>query len=184
MPPAGSAGRQGKQSVWRWGGLPDIDGRIRGRRGIFFLGSGDYHYVAYLLLQHITRPFTLVLFDNHADLLPAPASDLLACGSWVNRALELPNLKKALIIGARPDSFTVTGVAPDLLGKVVYLPWGSSSDPHNEGILRESVVCLPLQRHKKTLGPRPGQQKWQLVWQPRIDIHAAGRHQRGSLLAY
>ncbi|MBE3587844.1 MAG: arginase family protein [Thermoanaerobacteraceae bacterium] len=102
--------------------LREIARRIRGRRGIFFLGSGDYHYVSYLLMQAVDSPFTLVLFDNHADLSPSPAGDLLSCSSWVARALRLPNLKKALIIGARPDSFS--GADPGLLRKVVYVQYG------------------------------------------------------------
>ncbi|HHW45216.1 MAG TPA: arginase family protein [Desulfotomaculum sp.] len=99
--------------------LREIARRIRGRKGIFFLGSGDYHYVSYLLMQSVDSPFTLVLFDNHADLSPSPAGDLLSCSSWVARALRLPNLKRALIIGARPDSFS--GADPGLLRKVVYV---------------------------------------------------------------
>ncbi|KYH31404.1 arginase family protein [Neomoorella mulderi] len=100
--------------------LRQIAGRIRDKKGIFFVGSGDYHYVSYLLMQTVDRPFTLVLFDNHADLKLSPAFALLSCSSWVAWALRLPNLKKAIIIGARPDSFI--GVDPGLLRKVVYVP--------------------------------------------------------------
>ncbi|QGP92164.1 hypothetical protein MGLY_15280 [Neomoorella glycerini] len=101
--------------------LSQIAGRIRGKKGIFFLGSGDYHYVSYLLMQTVDRPFTLVLFDNHADIKFSPAFAFLSCSSWVAWALGLPNLKKAVIIGARPDSFI--GVDPGLLRKVVYVPY-------------------------------------------------------------
>lgn len=73
----------------------------RKQKGITFLGSGNYHYVTYILLQEITEPFTLVLFDNHTDLV---ASDekctLLSCGSWVSFALKkIPLLKQVIIIG-------------------------------------------------------------------------------------
>ena len=40
----------------------------RKQKGITFIGSGNYHYLTYLLINEITKPFTLVLFDNHPDL--------------------------------------------------------------------------------------------------------------------
>lgn len=73
----------------------------RKRKGITFIGSGNYHYVSYILLQEINDPFTLVLFDNHTDLaLEQEKKALLSCGSWVSFALaNIPNLKHVIIIG-------------------------------------------------------------------------------------
>jgi arginase family enzyme len=78
----------------------------RSQKGITFIGSGNYHYVSFLLLKELTKPFTLVLFDNHPDLGSAQLQDepLLSCGSWVSYALkELPLLRQVVIIG--PTTF-------------------------------------------------------------------------------
>lgn len=72
----------------------------RSRKGITFIGSGNYHYVSYLLLKEISKPFTLVLFDHHPDLGTGHDETILSCGSWVAYALkELPLLQKVIIIG-------------------------------------------------------------------------------------
>lgn len=73
----------------------------RSKKGITFIGSGNYHYVTYVLLKEITEPFTLVLFDNHPDLAMEPKNaDMLSCGSWVSFALkELPLMQQVIIIG-------------------------------------------------------------------------------------
>jgi arginase family enzyme len=60
-------------------------------------GSGDFHYLTALRLRRIAGPFVLVSFDNHPDWdvrLPK-----WGCGGWVNRALELPNMKRASVWG-------------------------------------------------------------------------------------
>lgn len=89
---------------------------------VYLIGSGDFHYVSYILLANIDQPFTLLLFDNHSDLITSTRWALLSCSSWVAKALELlPNLKKVIIIGARPDTFC--NVDPDLLHKVIYIPY-------------------------------------------------------------
>lgn len=81
--------------------LRDIDLRIPARTPqLLFIGSGNYHYVTYLLLRRIHQPFTLALFDYHPDLLPSPSDEVISCGSWVLRALQtLPDLKKVVILG-------------------------------------------------------------------------------------
>lgn len=90
--------------------------------GVYLIGSGDFHYVSYILLANIDQPFTLLLFDNHSDLITSTRWSPLSCSSWVARSLELlPNLKKVIIIGARPDTFC--NVDPDLLYKVIYIPY-------------------------------------------------------------
>ncbi len=85
------------------GALAQIGHRLSERtgRGITFIGNGNYHYVTYLLLREINRPFSLVLFDNHTDAkIPDGMSGLLSCGSWVaEAAARLPYLQKALIVG-------------------------------------------------------------------------------------
>ncbi len=86
--------------------LKVISARLSSRRnrGIIFIGSGNYHYVTYLLLAELQLPFTLVLFDYHTDMLPSLCPALLSCGSWVLKALaKLPLLKKVVLIGVRND---------------------------------------------------------------------------------
>ncbi|MGG3692761.1 arginase family protein [Heyndrickxia ginsengihumi] len=79
-----------------------IKSRLKQRKykGITFLGNGNYHYVSYLLLQELTKPFSLVLFDNHPDLDINHDAVMLSCGTWVSYALHnIPMLQKVVIIG-------------------------------------------------------------------------------------
>jgi len=60
-------------------------------------GSGDFHYLTALWLRRIKEPITLVSFDNHPDWDIRPPK--WACGGWVNRALELPQVRKGTVWG-------------------------------------------------------------------------------------
>jgi len=82
--------------------LDRISQRLQKRRnrGVTLIGSGNYHYVSYLLLSEIEKPFTLLLFDHHTDMMEAPSATLLSCGSWVLEAIDkLPMLQKVILIG-------------------------------------------------------------------------------------
>jgi hypothetical protein len=69
-----------------------------GRAAPFILyGSGDYHYLSALWLRRVDRPFLLVSFDNHPDWDIRPPK--WACGGWINRALELEQLRHVAIWG-------------------------------------------------------------------------------------
>lgn len=100
--------------------LAEISRRLKGRsrKGITFVGTGNYHYVSYLLLKEIVEPFTLVLFDYHTDLLPGiDGSDLISCGSWVLRSLEeLLHLQQVIIVGANQELESI--IPPGYTGKV------------------------------------------------------------------
>jgi arginase family enzyme len=93
---------------------------------ISLLGSGDFHHLAALLHERIAEPFTLIHLDNHPDWVRlAPRWH---CGSWVNRTLELPNLKRIFTLGpcsedlVRPD--LKGGNLPALAsGRLVLMPW-------------------------------------------------------------
>jgi hypothetical protein len=65
-----------------------------------FIGSGDYHHVSLLLLRALQareEPFTLVLIDNHPDwCCQRPANH---CGNWVSSALQLPRVRRAMLLG-------------------------------------------------------------------------------------
>ena len=75
---------------------------------LHFIDSGDYHYLSLLFLQKINQPFTLLLFDHHSDCMESAfGGGLLTCGSWVLRSLsELPNLKKAVLVGPADEDGT------------------------------------------------------------------------------
>ena len=60
-------------------------------------GSGDFHYLTALWVHRVTEPVTLVIFDNHPDWDVRPPK--WGCGGWVNRALELPNVKHVAVWG-------------------------------------------------------------------------------------
>ena len=60
-------------------------------------GSGDFHHLTALWLRQFEQPFLLVSFDNHPDWDTRPPH--WCCGTWMNRALESPLLKKVVIWG-------------------------------------------------------------------------------------
>ena len=60
-------------------------------------GSGDFHHLTALWLRQVAEPFVLVSFDNHPDWDVRPPR--WGCGGWVNRALELPQVKKVSVWG-------------------------------------------------------------------------------------
>ena len=60
-------------------------------------GSGDFHYLTALRLCFVAEPLLLVAFDNHPDWDVRPPK--WACGGWVNRVLELSNVKLASVWG-------------------------------------------------------------------------------------
>ena len=60
-------------------------------------GSGDFHHLTALRPREITEPIILVSFDNHPDWAVGPVK--WACGGWVNRALEVSNVRKVSVWG-------------------------------------------------------------------------------------
>jgi hypothetical protein len=60
-------------------------------------GSGDFHYLSALWLRRFAEPLTVVSFDNHPDWDVRPPR--WCCGGWVNRALELPHVRKVSVWG-------------------------------------------------------------------------------------
>ena len=127
----------------RWVELADIPGtnllcaedalaEIRRRlpanrgRGITFIGSGNYHYVTFLLLEKIDRPFTLLLFDHHSDMKGKGGElGLLSCGNWVSQAVErLPRLREVHIVGAVDEG---NGGTTPSRGRIRF--WPADADP-------------------------------------------------------
>jgi len=60
-------------------------------------GSGDFHHLTALWIRRTTAPIVVVSFDNHPDWDIRPPK--WCCGSWVNRALELPHVQKVSVWG-------------------------------------------------------------------------------------
>ena len=66
-------------------------------RPLTLFGSGDFHHLSALWLRRLKEPFTLVMFDNHPDWDRRPPR--WSCGGWLNRALELPNCRRIVVLG-------------------------------------------------------------------------------------
>lgn len=60
-------------------------------------GSGDFHHLTALWVRSMAEPVVLISFDNHPDWDVRPPR--WGCGGWVNRALELPHVKKISVWG-------------------------------------------------------------------------------------
>ena len=60
-------------------------------------GSGDFHHLSALCVRRVAEPLVLVSFDNHPDWDVRPPK--WCCGGWVNRALELPQVKMVSVWG-------------------------------------------------------------------------------------
>ena len=63
------------------------------------MGSGDFHHISHLLLDHIahSEPFDVVVLDNHPDNMRFPFG--IHCGSWVVHAARLPHIRRVHILG-------------------------------------------------------------------------------------
>ena len=71
---------------------------VREKMAAFTLfGSGDFHHLSALWIRRVAEPFTLVSFDNHPDWDIRPPR--WGCGTWINRALELPGVERVAIWG-------------------------------------------------------------------------------------
>lgn len=63
------------------------------------LGSGDFHHLSWPLIGRVpaTRPFQVVVLDNHPDNMRFPFG--VHCGSWVRRVAELPQVGHVHVVG-------------------------------------------------------------------------------------
>jgi hypothetical protein len=60
-------------------------------------GSGDFHHLTALRLRQVSEMIALVSFDNHPDWDVRPPR--WGCGGWVNRALEMANMRYVAVWG-------------------------------------------------------------------------------------
>jgi arginase family enzyme len=93
---------------------------------VTFLGSGDFHHLAALLIERAEGPFTVLHFDNHPDWVRlAPRWH---CGSWVNHVLGLPHVQRVVTVGPCSDDLVNPGRKGGNLpaldrGRLVVFPW-------------------------------------------------------------
>ncbi len=73
-----------------------VAGRLGAARFLVY-GSGDFHHLSALWLRRVEGPVTLVSFDNHPDWDIRPPK--WCCGSWMNRALDLPQVQHVSVWG-------------------------------------------------------------------------------------
>ena len=96
-------------------------------------GSGDFHYVTALLLRRLASPFTLVSFDNHPDWDIRPPR--WCCGTWLNRALELPNMRRAVIWGCSNGELNWPGrLFANRAKRLQAHPWAERTVPSSQKI--------------------------------------------------
>jgi arginase family enzyme len=103
-----------------------IQAQARAEPTLHLLGSGDFHHLAVPLIEQAREPVTIVHIDNHPDWVRlAPRWH---CGSWVNQALRLPQVRRVITLGPCSDDL----VRPDLKGgnlpalaegRLVLFPW-------------------------------------------------------------
>ena len=114
-----------------WKELQDrIDCAMGQRSGrgaeVFFYGSGDFHHLTAGLIARHSMPVTVIHLDQHPDWVTFPGS--LNCGSWVNHALELPQVDRVITLGPCGDDLdwpegkwaNLRAVAD---GRLVLWPW-------------------------------------------------------------
>ncbi|ANP89711.1 arginase family protein [Rhizobium leguminosarum] len=91
--------QQALDGVWR--NLAKAAPLAREGSRLCFMGSGDFHHVTALLLslalERCRQPVTVVHIDNHPDWVHFDNG--MHCGSWVNKALEQPLVKKVITLG-------------------------------------------------------------------------------------
>ncbi|MDI6601660.1 MAG: arginase family protein [Thermoanaerobacteraceae bacterium] len=78
---------------------------------VTFIGGGDYHHLSLAILMKIKVPFTLIVFDNHTDLMDMN-SGYISCGSWIRESFRLSKLKGVIIIGVNPGDEALKFVHP------------------------------------------------------------------------
>ena len=115
-------------------------------------GSGDFHHLSALWLRQLEEPLVLVSFDNHPDWDVRPPR--WCCGSWVNRALELPQVKKVSVWGCGNFEcwwpWQIFGNRrAEAEGKLEVHPWADARSQKNHerrGAILQSDWCEKFER--------------------------------------
>jgi hypothetical protein len=78
--------------------IDQFDREFQSRLAPFLLyGSGDFHHLTALWIRRVAEPVIVVSLDNHPDWDVRPPK--WSCGSWVNRALALPHVRRVSVWG-------------------------------------------------------------------------------------
>ena len=74
--------------------------------GIYFIDSGNYHYMSRIGAGRVKEPFNLLVFDNHTDMQLPAFGGLLSCGGWIASALEeVGNLREVWLVGPDEEAY-------------------------------------------------------------------------------
>lgn len=88
--------------------------------GIYFIDSGNYHYMSRIGAGRVKETFNLLVFDNHTDMQLPAFGELLSCGGWIASALEeVENLREVWLVG--PDEEAYGQVEERFKGRVHFL---------------------------------------------------------------
>lgn len=104
--------RQLGAKIRLWGRTRDLDelsanleavlsGALGGQPLVTWFGSGDFHHVTALIIQHLAtirgRHLTVVHFDNHPDWVRFSGG--VHCGSWVSYLLGTNHVRRVISLG-------------------------------------------------------------------------------------
>ncbi len=78
------------------------------KSSVTFLGSGDFHHISSLLIRQFDEPISVIIFDYHPDWDILPPK--FGCGSWVSRILEMPNVRKVILLGVSSEDISSSGM--------------------------------------------------------------------------
>jgi hypothetical protein len=82
-----------------------LAGRLGGPKDaapcLTFLGSGDFHHVSLALVRRLSKPFNLLVIDNHPDWMRCVP--ILHCGTWLWHACRLLNVRRIYHVGGDVD---------------------------------------------------------------------------------
>jgi len=78
------------------------------KHSVTFLGSGDFHHISSLLISQFSEPISVIIFDHHPDWDILPPK--YGCGSWVSRILEMPNIRKVILLGISSEDISSPGI--------------------------------------------------------------------------
>jgi arginase family enzyme len=99
---------------------------------VTFMGSGDFHHVSALLIGVLAEGqdggVTVIHFDNHPDWVHFSGG--MHCGSWVNKALSIPQVERVITIGVCSrdliwPQFKKANLDALAEQKIILLPWRS-----------------------------------------------------------
>lgn len=98
-------------------------------------GSGDFHHLTALWIRRHEQQLTVVSFDNHPDWDVRPPR--WCCGSWVNRALDLPHVQKVSVWGCGNFECWWPGQAfgnrrAERAGKLEVHAWADGQSPRRQ----------------------------------------------------